>query len=296
MLDWRLRRAEFVLAFRRIGGPLFVVTPPAGELWADPFLLEHDRRRFLFFERLVHAHGRGEIASVEIDESGLCSDPVQVLATSTHLSYPFVFAWEGEVYMLPSIRGKGPLELYRADELPARWSRDRVLFSEGHLDDATLLHHSDRWWLFGSTADRDLHLFSADSLGPDWVPHPGDPVLCDPGSARPAGRIIERDGVLVRPGQDCRLRYGRAVVLSRIEELTPETYREVEVARIAPDWLPGLAGTHAYDTDGVFEAFDAYRLVVRGTRVGGREPRVAVVEPECEPVRPSPAETVGVSR
>jgi hypothetical protein len=40
---------------------------------------------------------------------------------------------------------------------------------------------------------------------------------------------------LFRPGQDCARTYGAAVVIHRVEVLTPDAYRETVVTRIRPD-------------------------------------------------------------
>ena len=54
-------------------------------------------------------------------------------------------------------------------------------------------------------------------------------------SARPAGPIFAHEGRLYRPAQDCSRTYGGAVVIHRIEALTPEIFREVAVARLDPE-------------------------------------------------------------
>jgi hypothetical protein len=61
------------------------------------------------------------------------------------------------------------------------------------------------------------------------------PVVDDLGSARPAGPIFAHEGRLFRPAQDCTRTYGGAVVINRIEALTPDLYREVPIVRLDPD-------------------------------------------------------------
>ena len=75
--------------------------------------------------------------------------------------------------------------------------------------------------------------------------------------------ISERTTKLVRPGQDGSRRYGGAVVLCRVDALTPETYRETPIGRIEPDWAPGLLATHTFAFDSRYECLDGLRRVRR---------------------------------
>jgi hypothetical protein len=87
--------------------------------------------------------------------------------------------------------------------------------------------------------------------------------VSDPAAARPAGRLFHRRGALIRPGQDCSRRYGEAIVLNRVEVLSPTEYRERPVGRIEADWMPGLSGTHTYTFDSRYECLDAICAVPR---------------------------------
>ena len=102
------------------------------------------------------------------------------------------------------------------------------------------------------------------------VPHPRNPVVSDVRRARPAGRVLERDGCLLRPAQDGSGAYGRRIIWNRIEVLTPTDYRETPIGSIEPGWLPGVVCTHTYNTDGRFEALDGVRYERRPWAFGGR--------------------------
>jgi len=98
-----------------------------------------------------------------------------------------------------------------------------------------------------------LHLWSAPDFRGPWTPHPRNPVLVDFGAARPAGRIVSRDGVLIRPAQDCRRGYGEALSLARIDRLDGEGYAQtVETTLRAGAGLPG----HRFHTLNRTDAFE----------------------------------------
>jgi hypothetical protein len=238
--------------------------PPLGRDWADPFPLHAGDRSWLFFEEVRWRGGHGHISVGELDEQGRLRDVRVALATRHHLSYPFVFTHDDQAYLLPESRTSSATTLYRARSLPDDWVAACVL-ADVALYDPTLLLRDGVWWLFGTVAaageseDDELHLFHAPALEGPWHAHPRNPVVSDVRGARPAGPFIRDGGRLLRPAQDCSGRYGRAVVFKEVLELSATAYREVEVARLEPDWLARNLATHHYATDSRWLATDARR-------------------------------------
>jgi hypothetical protein len=155
------------------------------------------------------------------------------------------------------------VELYRAVSFPDKWESAGVLLPDIAAADATLALLGDLWWMFatiGGTSiskNDELHLFFAESpLGP-WRPHQRNPVKSDVRSARPAGQVFLHEGHHYRPSQDCSTSYGHAIVLNRIEAIDSTHYREIEVARLSPAWLPRLVGTHTINATAGLTVIDA---------------------------------------
>lgn len=239
--------------------------PPKDRFWADPFPVAYNDRLYLFVEELIFSEDKGRIIVFEIDEQGRAGSPSLVLERDYHVSYPFVFEWNGAHYMVPETEGQRRVELYRARRFPFEWEFDRVLLDDTPAVDATLAEVDGRWWMFANVAVEhasswdELHIFHAPSpLGP-WTPHACNPVKSDVRSARPAGRLFVHNGVLHRPAQDCSRRYGHSIVVNAIDELTPTSFREHPVERIEPAWAPGLVATHTINAAGGLTAVDAQR-------------------------------------
>jgi hypothetical protein len=251
--------------------PLTVIQNPPGAYYGDPFPFQQEGRRYLFFEDYRRSTERGRISVVEVTGDGAISPPQVAVERDHHLSYPFVFSHEGAVYMIPETSEANRVELLRATGFPLGWELDRVLLDGLGAADTTLLVLDGTFWLFTSIVGRlggagQLHLYWSRDLHGEWNAHPANPIVRDPGSARPAGRLLQRGRDLIRPGQDCTALYGRAVVLNRVETLSRDSYRERAVARIEPDWMPGLRGTHTYNVDAEYEYLDGYRTVGRFAR------------------------------
>jgi len=237
--------------------------PPKDRYWADPFPVNQGQQYFIFIEEYLYRAKKGHISVIEMDQAGNCSRPEKVLEQPYHLSYPFVFQWEGEYYMIPETFQNRTVELYRCRAFPFEWQLETTLLEGLKAVDATLAEIEGRWWMFvnlgveGTANSHDeLHLFHAPTpLGP-WQPHRRNPVKSDCRSARPAGRLFHWQGHLYRPAQDCSRNYGYAISLNKIVQLTPDRFVETEVSRILPKWRKNLAATHTLNRMGNLTVID----------------------------------------
>ncbi len=278
-LNRTLRKEHWFVAYRKNDGkiPLSaaemrgfrVIVPPADRFYADPFLFERNGRHYLFFEDYRYELKRGLIACLELNDDGRPGEPEVILDLPYHLSYPTIIEYQGECFLIVESAANRTVEMYRALDFPRRWTLEKVLLKDVPAIDPTIFEYEDRTWLFvggmvdrGSTND-ELFLYSAENLFGDWVPHPRNPVVSDVRRARPAGRVFAHGGKLIRPSQDCSIRYGRAVVLNRIDTLSATEYLETPIGRIAPEWYPHNLGTHTFNQTERFQVVDGRVLAFR---------------------------------
>jgi hypothetical protein len=246
--------------------------PPNGFL-ADPFgLARADGTLVILAEALSWQDGMGRIVAFESRADGTQTQPRDVFAFTSHASYPQLIEHEGATYCIPETLAQRRVQLFRADPFPYRWVPDTVLLENFAGADATVCFHNGRWWLFvGDHDDQDeakLFVFHAVSLRGPWVPHAANPVKCDLRSARPAGSLFMMDGALYRPAQDCSVTYGGAVVINRIERLTPEEFSEQAVKRLAPAPAgPYPHGLHTVSSAGNVTLVDGKRHVLSAAAV-----------------------------
>jgi len=268
-------RTQWFIAYRaRIGtrsaltdrAEFCVVPWPRGRFYADPFLLKRNGKTYVFFEDFEFQKNRAAISYLEIDNQGRLSAPQRALDQGYHMSYPYLFESRGIVYMIPETRARKTIELYRAAEFPRNWELVKIMANDVLAVDSTVFEHSGKFWLFaniavpgGSTFD-ELHLFYSNSLESEWTPHPKNPIVSDVRRARPAGALFFEGGKLIRPGQDCSLRYGSALTFNEVEVLSESDYKEKPYSRIDPDWCPGSICTHTYNRTEEFEVLDGMKL------------------------------------
>jgi hypothetical protein len=227
------------------------LVPPKDRFWADPFPTTIDGTRYIFFEELPYKTRKGHICVIALDGKGVASgEPVKVLETDTHLSYPLIFEWEQNLYMMPETGSKRTIEVYRCERFPDIWRLDRTIMKNVRAVDSTLHWSQGLWWLFvniaceGASKNDECHLFYGESpLGP-WRPHPLNPIRTDVRSARPAGRLFEYKGALYRPAQDLSRTPHFAVTINRVNRMTTTEYHETEHSRFDANWRPGHMGCH----------------------------------------------------
>lgn len=240
-----------------------LIYPPADRFWADPMVWPAEGGGWwVFIEEVIYREGKGTLQALRVHPDGDWEPPVPVMRRPWHLSYPFVFEWNGELWMVPESGANRTVELYRCIGLPDRWEKVQDIFTGIDLVDATLFAHEGRWWLLGNVtepgADKhdELHAFHAETpLGP-WQPHAANPVVADARFARPAGPVFIHEGRLLRPAQVCVPEYGHALSLQCIDRLTPDDYAEHTEGHIAPGWRPGIDCVHTLSHQPGLTAFD----------------------------------------
>ncbi|UCI10457.1 hypothetical protein [Mesorhizobium sp. B1-1-8] len=244
-----------------------VLTGSTDGYLADPFPFRHQGRDFIFVEKYLYSKNRGCIAVVPVGRHATAGAPQIVLEEPHHLSYPFVFEQDGQIWMIPESGAARNVSLYRAVEFPYRWTREACLIDGIEAYDTTPLRHEGGFWFFvsprlwRSTSWDVLSLYRAESLVGPWKPHAANPVLIDATLSRPAGDFIRRGGRTLRPVQDCARGYGNAVTFCRIDALGLSEFAQTPVGRIRS----GTFGCHTYNRRSGLEVIDLFGHV-RGLR------------------------------
>ena len=217
---------------------------PSFTFLADPFGLWRNGCLHLFAEAYDYRTRHGVIECLTLTAEFDIAERRTVLREPWHLSYPYVFEADGEIWMLPEAARSGAVTLYRAALFPDRWEAARRITLDVAPIDATLAWHEGLWWLFYS-GGRDraarmgaLHAAWAKRLEGPWQPLAANPIRQDMAGGRPGGTPFVADGRLCLPVQDCTRTYGGAIRILHFVHLSPD---RVETELGAPVGLP--AGT-----------------------------------------------------
>ncbi len=246
------------------------IYPPEGRYWADCFVVNRKEKSFVFIEDFVYGTSKGHISVLEIEEGIVSNYYDRIIERPYHLSYPFIFEYRDKWYMIPETGGNRSMELYECTGFPDKWQFSRYLMKDVDLVDTTLFPHNGLWWMFTSTRNKYLNrhtscldlYYSEDPLSDHWTAHPMNPIVYDIRSSRMAGNIIvDETGAILRPAQDCSARYGHAIRIRKITELSKTGYKEVFFKDILPDGKlqKGILGHHTISCSGSVAVIDAVR-------------------------------------
>ena len=231
---------------------------------ADPFGAQVGGRLHLLVEDFDYRTRRGRIHALpDVGRYGGSTGPREAVDTAVHASYPFLFEHQGDWFCVPETFEAKQVVLYRAVDFPGTWTGVGALVQDVAALDPTVVFHDGRWWLFATDKDRgsNSHLYAwhATRLAGRWTPHAQNPIKTDVRSARPGGTPFVHQGSLYRPAQDNAGTYGGAVVLNRVDVLTPTEFREQIVGVIPPYAKPYDAGMHTLSSAGDVTLIDGKR-------------------------------------
>lgn len=208
------------------------VTDISRDYVADPFLFIEDGTYYLFAEAKTAGTQDGSIVLATSTDGVAYNYQEAVINESYHHSYPFVFKWDGEYYIVPQ-DNQGSVELWKADTFPTSWSKVGLLVDSSdvaanNFDDVAVFRWDGRWWILASDEADKLNAYYADSLETiGYSEHSNNPIKTNSlDSARPGGRFIVRENYIVAFYQDASNVYGEAVNSYRITELSPTSYTD----------------------------------------------------------------------
>lgn len=218
--------------------------------YADPFLFANpsDGFLYLFYEK-ERLKAKAPICGKRTKDLKHWENLGIVLKEKHHLSYPNVFEYRGEIYMLPETRECDAVILYKATQFPYHWERYKVLLEGDKFADSCIFLHENKWYLFTTAwfgQKNGLRIFVSDDLTGDYEEHPMSPITDDIAESRCGGAVFSYEGHLYRPAQYCTNYYGENLRVFEINELTPLIYQECFVKQMIDKnqvWNP-MGGHH----------------------------------------------------
>ena len=208
-------RNEYIIAYRAVGEeqtllknnvPSSYKVIQATDRWwyADPLLFTDKESVYCFMEAYDRKKDIGRIAVSEYKNGGF-TDPLVILEENFHLSFPFVFSKNGNVYMIPETSSIGEIRIYKAENSLYNWKLVKTIDCEGAVD-TCLWNYDDKDYLITSiigepavytkekilVLDDLFNVYECNNIFDDVMEGYG---------ARNGGRIIELEGQCYLPKQ-----------------------------------------------------------------------------------------------
>lgn len=236
--------------------------PSAFRWYADPFVC-HDKDREYVFVELMHSYRLyGQIAVAEVID-GVIGDFCVVLDEPFHMSFPNVFQWHDEWYMLPETNMSGQVRLYRAVSFPAQWKLDTVLLDDVRFVDHALYLYKDGFLMLTHDIKNEQtaynRIFYLDMNAKKIIPCN---VKGDFSNNRPGGTFYSHNGKWYHAIQDCQAAYGDYLHIYEVDAFTDSTFHEKEIGMMMPSntkFIPdnhAMEHLHTYNHDGRYEVID----------------------------------------
>ena len=184
---------------------------PSG-IMADPFIVEENNTLYIFYEEMSGKRNatHGNICVLESKDGTSWNRLGYALEAKFHLSWPFVFKYNDEYYMLPEKTETHELSLYKATNFPLKWKKELVLFSNISYTDPVIHFEDSISYLFVEMNKQLCLYYSIDLLSNDWKEHPMSPISKPPYS-RLAGEVKKIDDRLYLFAQESLDSYGTGV-------------------------------------------------------------------------------------
>lgn len=257
-----------------LNSTLFRLKPiklPKKEFWADPFIFNHNNDNYIFFENYNYTTKKGKISCGKITNNEL-TDIADVIETDYHLSYPFIFKENEDIFLMPESSANNRLEIYKCIKFPTEWELHTTAFENEKVADAFFYIDKDKTkWLFinkqmdiNAPFESELYIYKVNSFDlKDLEPHKNNPVMINSEIARNGGPIFEYENEIYRPSQaNIDGIYGRALNINKIEKLTIDEYIENTIVTTYPNFHKGLISMHhLHQSNGLFVIDAAYRKI-----------------------------------
>ena len=229
------------------------IRSPRDEFWADPFIFHFKNHDYIFFENYSYKANRAKISCGKLENNEII-EIVDVLNLDYHLSYPFIFEEDGDIYLMPETSENKRLEIYRCLDFPNQWEIYTTAFNGEAVADAHFFTDTlNQRWLFlnklsspNSVFENELYIYQVDSIILNKIiPHKQNPVIIDSRRARNGGLIFEYQNKFYRPSQsNVDGIYGKSLNLNEIVKLTIDEYIEQPIQNTGSNNTIGLYAMH----------------------------------------------------
>lgn len=180
---------------------------------ADPFFVKEKDTFYVFFEH-QKTKKNADIGLLTSVDGKNYKYRGTVLTQKFHLSYPQVFKYRNDFYMVPESKRANAILLYKAHRFPFDWKVCDTLVPNVQLVDPSLYLSDTLNIMVASDYAKNMYVYQTDSLLGKWQLHQ-EPIALIGTESRAGGRFFADKKGLLLPVQDFSKGYGCGLSLYR---------------------------------------------------------------------------------
>ncbi|WP_439696886.1 hypothetical protein ACFGVS_30660 [Mucilaginibacter sp. AW1-7] len=254
---------ENLILTQKLNGDVNWLTEDTVDYAADPFVIQVNSKTHLYYEELNFWKGKGEIMMTD-DMLFKSKKKVKgIVNDAIHLSYPYLFTVQNQLYCIPETATARQVALYQIDEKdPCRFKKIRLLLEGEAFVDSSIVYFKNKYWLFSSMSRKPgkLYIFHADGLDAPFKPHSLNPINVAFNVNRSAGRLFIVDQRLYMPTQNPEKCYGGSVMINEITNISETEFQYQTAFELLPQ-PPYDKGLHTINFAGGLMVIDGKRKV-----------------------------------
>ena len=238
-----------------------------GTFNADPFVIEINNKNYCFVECFNYLEKKAKINVYELSEKGY-EFIGTALEESFHLSFPYIFEFNNEIYMVPESSKNKDIRLYKCQNFPLDWKLEEVLIDNIDAADTLVFQKDNKWWLMTNEDPLKLNnhnyqmnlYYSENLLDGKWISHKNNPIIMDSNKARNAGLVFDGDDMFrVSQAFGFYKKYGENFSLNKIENLDTNNYSETMFSTHKKFFKKHILGSHHLHSNNIFTVFDIWK-------------------------------------
>lgn len=270
---YQLTEYEYCLAYRLDDEKECRVLKPDYRRWyADPIPFFFNNKYYVFVEVFDKLKGKGYIGISHIDLEGRLTKPVKIIEEPFHMSFPNVFVYKEQAYIVPECSASGQVRIYQMDNGDIeKWNLYYTFDKKNIVDIAVCESDDSKIYFLASEINvknpyqtrgllyevNNLNDRSRIQLNLIWQQKEYTYA------ARNGGNFISDNGECLRVVQhSTKDIYGKFITLNRVKQLNRDGLEEEVIKKISPADIPVYLPPFIYRIWGIHTYGQAGRLRV----------------------------------
>lgn len=230
---------------------------------ADPFIIDKDDHLYVFYEAFSFLNSKGILRCRVLNKDLREVDDVKLEGfddLKCHLSFPFLFQFDGQLFMIPESSERKEIILFQSVDFPARWEKVKVLVPNLAVTDNVIFELNNVYFLVSTTMNYEITIHTAESIFGEWKKISPELNVCNI-HHRGAGTPFFINNKAYIFTQECNPgEYGKSIFIKELLSLTPLKYEEKLIGKINSP-INNSLGIHTINFTEKYIVYDTRRII-----------------------------------